>query len=42
MLNSKMHFGIGECNSVEKVHVVWANGEDQFLEDKKAGSLVKL
>ncbi|USI27215.1 CRTAC1 family protein [Alteromonas macleodii] len=42
MLNSKMHFGIGACDSVESVHVIWANGEEEFLEDKKAGTIVKL
>ena len=42
MLNSNMHFGIGECDNVEEVHVIWANGEEKSLEDRKAGSKVKL
>ncbi|MDO6535541.1 CRTAC1 family protein [Alteromonas stellipolaris] len=42
MLNNNMHFGIGECDSVEKVHVIWPNGEEKSLEDREAGSKVKL
>ncbi|MDP2596901.1 CRTAC1 family protein [Alteromonas stellipolaris] len=42
MLNSNMHFGIGECDSVEKVHVIWANGEEKSVEKVNVGANVKL
>lgn len=41
MLNSKMHFGIGKCNNVEKVDVIWANGEEQSTLNVEASTSVK-
>ncbi|WP_332929888.1 CRTAC1 family protein [Alteromonas sp. 14N.309.X.WAT.G.H12] len=42
MLNSKMHFGIGECNHVENVHVIWANGEEKSVDNIEVGTNIKL
>lgn len=42
MLNSKMHFGIGECNGVDNVHAIWANGEKKSVGNIEAGTNIKL
>lgn len=32
-LNNQVHFGLGECNDVQKVRVKWRNGEQQEWRD---------
>ena len=42
MLNTRMHFGLGQCEMAESVNVVWANGEKKSLKNVKAGTKVSM
>jgi hypothetical protein len=42
MLNSRMHFGLGQCKTAESVNVVWSNGETKLLKNVEAGTNISI
>jgi len=36
----RLHFGLGELGTVEKIEIIWPSGKDQILENIKANQIL--